>query len=182
MDINIEQDSTPWYAVRLFSLKLKEVRSFFASKDLEYFIPMTYVDVEDKDSHRIKHELKPVVYNLIFVKKTIEEKEMRKIVMDSPYKMAVIKKSPDSTEYYEIPAKQMYEFQMMCNPEILMRKYLSEGEAKLKKGTRVLVHYGPLKGLTGKLVRSNKKYYLLKEVPGLGVMLKVSRWCCKPIE
>ena len=67
---------------------------------------------------------------------------------------------------------------MMCNPEVELRKYVSEQEAKLKAGTPVVVKYGPLKGLSGKLVRSNKKYYLLKEVPGLGVMLKVSRWCC----
>ena len=52
----------------------------------------------------------------------------------------------------------------------------------MKVGAPVLVKFGPLKGLTGKLVRSNKKYYLLKEVPGLGVMLKVSRWCCVPME
>ena len=52
-------------------------------------------------------------------------------------------------------------------------------EAKLKKGTRVLVTHGPLKGLTGKLVRQSKKYYLLKEVPGMAVMIKVTRWCCK---
>ncbi|MBO4315452.1 MAG: UpxY family transcription antiterminator [Prevotella sp.] len=182
MDINIEQDATPWYAIKLFTLQLKNVRGYFETKELEYFIPMTYMDVEDKETHRLKHELRPVVHNLIFVKKTMEEKDMRKIVMESPYKMAVIKKSRESMEYYEIPARQMYEFQMMCNPDILMRKYLSEGEAKIKKGTPVMVHYGPLKGLTGKLVRSNKKYYLLKEVPGMGVMLKVSRWCCKPLE
>ena len=70
----------------------------------------------------------------------------------------------------------------MCNPEVELRKYLSNQEAKLKAGTPVFVKYGPLKGLSGKLVRSEKKYYLLKEVPGLGVMLKVSRWCCVPME
>ena len=143
---------------------------------------MTYVDIEDKETHRIKHVLRPVVSNLIFVKKTMQEKEMRKIVFEFPYKMAVIKKNRDSIDYYEIPAKQMQEFQTMCNPEIEMRKYLSESEAKLKKGSPVLVKYGPLKGLTGKLVRSSKKYYLLKEVPGMAVMLKVSRCCCTPIE
>jgi hypothetical protein len=41
---------------------------------------------------------------------------------------------------------------------------------------------GPLKGLTGKLVRQSRKYYLLKEVPGMAVMIKVTRWCCKPLE
>ena len=60
-----------------------------------------------------------------------------------------------------------------------MRKYLSEEQAHLKKGDRVLVKHGPLKGLTGRLVRSNKKYYLLKEVPGMAIMIKVTRWCCE---
>ena len=55
-------------------------------------------------------------------------------------------------------------------------------EAHLKAGTPVEVFAGPLKGLTGKLVRSNKQYFLLKEVPGMGVMLKVTRWCCRAIE
>jgi len=55
---------------------------------------------------------------------------------------------------------------------------VSEQEAKLKQGARVIVKYGPLKGLSGRLVRQSKKYFLLKEVPGMGVMLKVSRWCC----
>ena len=75
----------------------------------------------------------------------------------------------------------MSEFQAMCNPDILEKKYLSEEQARLKAGAEVVVAYGPLKGLRGRLVRSNKRYFLLKEVPGLGVMLKVTRWCCKAI-
>ena len=64
---------------------------------------------------------------------------------------------------------------------IEMRKFLNAEEARLKVGTPVLVNHGPLKGLTGRLVRQNHKYFLLKEVPGIGVMLKVSRWCCQPL-
>ena len=60
-----------------------------------------------------------------------------------------------------------------------MEKYIDENEAKLKPGAKVLVHHGPLKGLTGRLVRQSGKYYLLKEVPGMAVMLKVTKWCCK---
>ncbi len=76
----------------------------------------------------------------------------------------------------------MYEFRLLCNPEITMRKFLSSDEAQMKAGDEVLVKFGPLKGMTGRLVRSSKKYYLLKEIPGIGVMLKVSRWCCVPME
>ena len=76
----------------------------------------------------------------------------------------------------------MFEFQAMCNPDILMKQFVSEEQAKLKKGTPVIVTHGPLKGLKGKLVRADRKYYLLKEVPGIGVMLKVTKWCCKALE
>lgn len=96
MDDIIVEDQTPWYAIKLFTLQLKNVRGYFDTKELEYFVPMQYVDIEDKETHRIKHVLRPVVSNLIFVKKTIPEKDMRKIVFESPYKMSVIKKSRES--------------------------------------------------------------------------------------
>ena len=70
---------------------------------------------------------------------------------------------------------------IMCNPDITMKYFLTQEQAQLKKGTEVLVKYGPLKGLSGKLVRQSKRYFLLKEVPGIAVMLKVGRWCCKPL-
>lgn len=178
---NDTADTTPWYAVRLFVLKQKKVDIYLKDKGLTTFIPMEYSDFEDQD-HHVRHVLHPVVHNLIFLKKTLDDKQLRLLLQDMPYKVSIIRKSRESTEFYPIPAKQMIEFQAMCNPEISLKKYLGENDAKLKKGTPVYVKYGPLKGLTGKLVRSDKKYYLLKEVPGLAVMLKVSRWCCRPLE
>ena len=141
---------------------------------------MSYRDYVDEDGKR-RRKLRPVVTNLIFVKKTVSLKVMTEVMMQSVLKMSVLTKSRENREYYEIPAKQMFEFQVMCNPEIEMRKYLSAEEAKLKRGTPVLVTHGPLKGLSGRLVRQSHKYFLLKEVPGIGVMLKVSRWCCQPL-
>lgn len=175
------EDSVPWYAIRLFTMKQQEVADYFAEEGIETFVPMEYVDMEDKNG-RLRHQLRPVVRNLIFVKKMVPEDTMRRIVTDSQLKMSVYKKCRESREYCEISAREMSEFRLMCNPEIAMKKYLDEGEAKLKVGTPVMVKYGPLKGLTGKLVRSSKKYYLLKQVPGMAVMLKVSRWCCKAIQ
>lgn len=179
--INIEPiDESPWYAIKLYFSRQKAVSEWFDELQMEYFVPMHYVDIE-KDG-RIKHVLRPVVANLIFLKKNMEKKELQHLLKESVFRMSVITKSRENREWYEISAREMREFQTMCNPEIELRKYLSESEAKMKVGAPVLVKYGPLKGLSGKLVRSNKKYYLLKEVPGLGVMLKVSRWCCVPME
>ena len=175
-----EEDQTPWYVIRLFFSRYKTVSEWLKLKELEFFVPMRYVDIEREG--KVKHVLRPVVSNLVFLKKNVGRKEMSKMLEDAPFRYTVMTKSRENREWYEIPAREMREFQTMCNPEIEMRKYLSEHEAKMKAGAPVLVNYGPLKGLTGKLVRSNKKYYLLKEVPGLGVMLKVSRWCCVPME
>ena len=173
-------DGIPWYAIRLFGNCQSKADEFFKDKGMETFIPMSYRDYVGEDGKR-KRKLRPVVSNLIFVKKTVSSKMMAEVMMQSVLKMSVLTKSRENREYYEIPAKQMFEFQVMCNPEIEMRKYLSAEEAKLKAGTPVIVTHGPLKGLSGRLVRQSHKYFLLKEVPGIGVMLKVSRWCCQPL-
>lgn len=174
------QDDRPWYALRLFTLRQSEVAEHLKSLGLDIYIPMEYRDREDR-THHIRHELRPVVHNLIFIRKTMEEEELRTLLHGLDYKMAVIRKSRDRQDYCEIPARQMQEFQAMCNPDILMKRYLSQEQARLKAGTPVRVTHGPLRGLQGKLVRSNKHYFLLKEIPGMAVMLKVTRWCCQPI-
>ena len=171
----------PWFAIRLFSLKQKEVEVYFQSKGLETFIPKQWVDFEGRDG-KLHHELRPVVHNLIFVKKTIDDAQLVQLMLESNFKMVAIRKTRESRELYEIPSRQMEEFRIMCNPEVELKKYLSEEEAKMKPGAKVLVKYGPLKGLSGRLVRISKKYYLLKEVPGMGVALKVSRWCCVAVD
>ena len=150
--VDEERDLTPWYAIRLYSNSLSKVADFFKENGMEYFVPMQYRDYMDENGkHRRK--LRPVVSNLIFVKKTVRQQAMSELLIRCQYKMSVI-----------------------------TRKYLSSEESRLKVGTPVLVKHGPLKGLSGRLVRQSHKYFLLKEVPGLGVMLKVSRWCCQPIE
>lgn len=175
------QDNCSWYAMKLFSMRQSEVAEALREKKLEVFIPMEYADIEDRTKH-IRRVLRPVVRNLLFIKKTTTEKGIRDIVLSLPYKVSIVRKEYGSQKYYEIPAKQMFEFQAMCNPDILMKRFVSDEQARLKKGTPVVVTHGPLKGLRGKLVRADRKYYLLKEVPGIGVMLKVTRWCCKAIE
>jgi len=173
-------DKTPWYSIKLFTPRLSAIREWATENKLEHFVPMEYADILDRDNRR-RRVLRPVVNNLLFVKKTMTEQEFRAIVSRSPYPMSVFRKDRESREYYEISAHEMQEFQIMCNPEVELRKYITEEEAELKAGTPVIVKYGPLKGLSGKLVRANKKYFLMKEVPGMAVMLKVARWCCAPV-
>ena len=177
----VANDNTPWFAIRLFGgMKSADLADYFRENDVESFIPMQMVDFMDKTGH-IRHALRPVVRNLIFVKKTVSNQRLNELMAETQKPMMVMRKTKGSKEYYEIPAKQMVEFRTMCDPQYAQKMFLTTEEAQLKVGDPVLVAHGPLKGVTGRLVRQNKKYYLLKEVPGMGVMVKVSRWCCKPI-
>lgn len=177
----IAEDNNPWYAIQLFTLKQLDIAEELGRQGVEFFIPLQYVDYEDKNG-RHRSKLRPVVSNLIFVKKSFEPGVLTHILEEMPYNMHVVRRERGSRDYYEIPAKQMYDFRVMCNPDLLIKKYMSEAEAKLKVGTKVEVTHGPLKGLSGKLVRQSHKYFLLKEVPGMAVMIKVTRWCCRPVE
>lgn len=176
-----EQHRYPWYAIKLYGLSQKNVEKYLQDKGLETFIPQEYVDVEDSE-HKVKHVLRPVVKNLIFLKKTMEEGDIKKVISSSELKMSVITVSKIDKRYCEIPARQMDEFMLMCNPDILLKKFISEDQAHLKKGALVRVKRGPLQGFTGRLVRENKNYYLLKDVPGMAVLLKVTKWCCVALE
>jgi transcription antitermination factor NusG len=174
-------DNCPWYAIKLFGFSQKKVELYFEDKGLETFIPQEYVDVEDCE-HKVKHILRPVVKNLIFLKKSIEESDIKKIITSSVLKMSVVTANKEDKHYYEIPARQMKEFMMMCNPDILKKKFITEEQSHLKKGALVKVKRGPLQGYTGRLVRANKNYYLLKDVPGMAVLLQVTKWCCEPLK
>ena len=176
-----EQHRYPWYAIKLYGFSQKKVEEYLADNGLDTFIPQEYVDEEDCE-HKIKHLLRPVVKNLIFLKKTKDDADIKKVISASNIKMSVITVSKSDKRYCEIPARQIDEFMMMCNPDILLKKFISEEQAHLKTGTLVRVKRGPLQGLSGKLVRANKNYYLLKDVPGMAVLLKVTKWCCVALE
>ena len=59
---------------------------------------------------------------------------------------------------------------------------MTQAEAEAMVGKEVRVIAGPFKGTVGRLVRKHKQYYFLKSVIGMGVMLRISRWYCEPIQ
>ncbi|UKK82224.1 UpxY family transcription antiterminator [Segatella bryantii] len=179
---SVIRNDKPWLAVKLFSLKTYEIRDFLKEMGINCFLPEQYVDIENPENHRIKHILKPVTRNLLFIEKPEDMKHFPSEMAQWPFKMAIIKPHPTADHYAEISSREMREFEEMCNPELRMKIFLTPEEARLKSGDKVLVTNGPMKGMTGRLVRKSKKYYLLKDMPGISIMIKVSRWCCKPTE
>lgn len=63
----------------------------------------------------------------------MSEASFKKAVFGANFKINVIRKVDDVTQFALIPSKQMYDFRMMCNPEITLRKFLSEREAQMKR-------------------------------------------------
>lgn len=180
LDLSNPDDQLPWVALQLFSMNQRTIADELKKKNFEIFVPLEWVVSEKTPGHRTR-ELRPVVRNLLFLKAGVTDDVLRKEVLQLNYPVRLLRKSKDTNDLAKIPASQMYEFQVMCNPELMGKKIISTDEAKLKKGQPVMVTHGPLKGLRGRLVRASKKYYLLKEIPGVSVMLNVSRWCCEPI-
>ncbi len=180
LDLRQEGDCCPWVALQLFSPRQLDITARLRDLGLSVFVPMEWTWVEDAQA-KPKHVLRPVVRNLLFVKLTHDVADLRAILADQPCPLRLVTVTKDDRRPALIPARQMFEFQAMCNPDILAKVYLSQSEARLKQGARVVVTHGPLKGMQGRLVRASRRYYLLKELPGIAVMMKVTRWCCQPV-
>jgi hypothetical protein len=176
-ELNLEQ--LPWYAIRTFNCQEQKVSCYLTQNNYIHFIPMTFVKECTKDE-QVKKILVPAVHNLLFVRKKGTQKEMMKMFCECPIPISVYR-LPGVHDYCEIPAREMVELSMLCNPEFETSVYLTEGEAEAMVGKEVRVVVGPFKGAVGKLVRKNKLYYFLKTIVGMGVMVRVSRWYCKPL-
>ena len=59
-------------------------------------------------------------------------------------------------------------------------EFMDAAEAEAKPGMEVEVVHGQFAGIRGKLHKSNQKYWFIKTVGGISVMLRISRWYCKP--
>ncbi len=75
----ITNDKNDWYAIRLYTTKQEEVAQFFTENGIETFIPKQYVAEEDKQG-RVHQKLKPVVRNLLFVKKTMGDADFKRLL------------------------------------------------------------------------------------------------------
>jgi len=177
IDKPIIDDGDAWFALRMAWQHQRPIASWLYNKGIDYFVPMEYRKREKKQGGGLEKQLLPVVRNMLFVRK---QENLEETLSQCDYPIYPIK-TTDGSAWAAISSKEMFEFRTMCNPELAWREFTDAETARLKKGQRVEVRYGPLKGLSGKLVRQNKHYFLLKEVPGLAVLLKVSRWCCQPV-
>ena len=179
---NIQEDNEPkitWYAVRTFHNMECQLSEYLKSKGIIHFIPMTTgVKTKQGKAHRV---LVPVVRNLLFIQRTLSDKELVKVLDESDIAYNIYRYA-DSTRYSEISDREMCEFRAFCDPTLKETRYVSKAEADMKVGREVMIIHGAFKGIRGKLVRYGNDYFMVKTLVGVGVMIHISRWYCKPVK
>ena len=174
------QDSIYWYAIRTFYCKEETVGEYFKSKELEYFIPSCYKEHISSDGKKSK-KLVPAVRNLLFLKKTLNEQDIKHIINECPVQISVIK-NRDTQKYYNIPDEQMVELRAICDPNYENTIYTDASFAEARRGDKVIVTRGQFKGLKGKLTRYKNRSYVIITMAELGIMIHIPKWYCKKIE
>lgn len=142
---------------------------------------MRTLSVVEKDGKVVRRQ-QPAVHNLLFIPLEQQREVLQKILAECPYSTYVYRQPDHPEEWCLIPDRDMTDLRLMCDSEFNEPLFLSSLECEMKVGRAVRIAHGPMKGIRGKLIRKNKKYYILKAFDGFGVAVAVSRWCCVPDE
>ncbi len=175
-----DDNKTYWYALRTFYCKEKSVAKYLEKYNIEYFIPSMYKEVVTPDGKKQK-QLVPAVHNLLFVKKTLDEKEIKKVIDNCRLAISVIQ-DRETKNYYNIPDEQMTELRAICDPNYKNTLYVDSAFAEARKGDKVKIIRGTFKGLTGKLTRYKNRSYVVVTIANLGVMVHVPKWYCEKLK
>ena len=81
-----------------------------------------------------------------------------------------------------MPAAEMRDFRMLRDPHYTQCIYLKAQQADNLIGKNVEITRGKFRGIQGKLTKIKGKYFFIKHVAGLGVMIHISRWYCRVLE
>ena len=172
-----------WVVIRTFNRKEMEVSSFLTKNELHHFIPMTYTEKLKKGEDKPRMVLVPVVHNYIFLEKTLEEGELRTKLAECGFPLSLMMNKGSKT-LTEISNHDMVEFRLLCDPDYSKtpKEFVDTEDAEALPGKEVMVVHGQFKGIRGKLCKKNQKYWFVKTVGGISVMLRISRWYCKVVD
>jgi hypothetical protein len=174
-------DTAPtWVVIRTFNRKEMEVSSFLTKNHLHHFIPMFYAEKFKKGEEKPHKVLVPVVRNYIFLEKNLGDNELRTKLSecDSPL---ILMTDKSSGKLSEISDREMMEFRLLCDPDYSKtpKEFVETDDSKAIPGKDVMVVHGQFAGIRGRLLKKNQKYWFVKTVGGISVMLRISRWYCK---
>lgn len=172
-----------WLVIRTFNRKEMEVGAFLKAKGLTYFIPMTYKEKVVNNELKPRRILIPVIHNYVFLQKPDGDSDIRLLLTECRIPLTLMKNKGDD-HVSEIPNKDMTDFRLLCDPDFgrTPKEFLDAEEAEVKPGREVEIVHGPFAGIRGKLHKNSQKYWFIKTVGGVSVMLRISRWYCKVVD
>ena len=179
-----KKDATStWVVVRTFDRKEMEVSAFLQQKGYQHFIPMTYREKPVAGEEKPRKVLAPVIHNYIFMPKSADEATLRSMLAECRVPVHLMKNRGSDT-LSEIADRDMVEFRLLCDPDYSRTPsdFIDASEGEALPGKEVEVVHGQFKGIRGKLHKKNQKYWFVKTVGVVSVMIRISRWYCKVIE
>lgn len=184
-----------WYALKVFYNKVFEMEDKLASMGLPSYLAVEKVRLKGVDHMAAARYLaslpegaradsryiregpviyirKPIVSSLIFVQATREQILHLDVFLQEKYRngrgRGFVYKSADWQDYAVIPDKQMAAFRLVTESGLSGLSFFSDDElTRYKKGDRVRVTEGPLKGVEGYIRRIRKDRRLLVSIEGL---------------
>ena len=179
----MEKDNqNPWYVLKTHFRELT-IRDALQEKGIDCFVPMQYRnnigDIEDSAEIKDK-ELKVIVHGYVFVEKSRDEAQMKELFNEIKEPFQPIRH--ENGNLYEVSAKDMRDFRMLSDPHYTHSIYVSAQKADNLIGKYVEITRGRFRGIQGKLTKIKGKYFFIKHVAGLGVMIHISRWYCRVLE
>ena len=176
----MNSESKTWVVIRTFNRREMNISSFLHQNGLAHFIPMTYREKFEGYDQKPRKVLVPVIHNYIFLEKTLPVDALLHLLAQCPVPLLLMRNKGDD-HICEIPDRDMTEFRLLCDPEFSGTTFLEQDEAEALPGKEVEIVHGQFMGVRGKLYKKNQKYWFIKTVAGISVMLRISRWYCKVI-
>ncbi|MBQ9193694.1 MAG: transcriptional regulator [Bacteroidales bacterium] len=182
----MEQPELHWYALKVFFNKVFEMEALVDGMGLESFIPVRKVQLKGNEHFRAARQLsvpddrftgnpyvqegpviyrrEPVVNSLFFVRAPGERIPE---IENAVHGRGFVYKMTDHERPAVIPDREMGIFKLVCTSGAEGLEFFSEEDmTRYRKGDRVRVLEGPLKGAEGYIRRIRKDRRLLVAIEG----------------
>jgi transcription antitermination factor NusG len=168
-----------WLVIQTYFKHELDVGAFLKEKGINYFIPMGYKEKTQADG-KTKRILAPIIHNYVFVENKMPVREFKKMLAECYIPLHLLR-NKGSEQPCEISNREMFEFRMLCDPQFDSQPSIEIG-TDVSVGKEVEVVHGHFAGIRGRLVRKQKQYWFVKTVVGISVVLRITRWFCKPVK
>ena len=160
----VKRTDVVWYAMRITYSRELALKEYLDSISVECYVPMHYEKITYQGKERRK--LVPVVHNLIFVHTSRIRLDEIKQQMECKFPMRYIMDRETQSPII-VPDSQMADFIAVTATMDEQLVFLDPVEVQLKKGDRVRITGGILKGVEGNLIRIKGDRRVVVSIQGI---------------